>query len=286
MTRSDSPIILLGAARSGTKFLRDCLAASPGVNAVPFDVNYVWRFGSEKEPDDMLNVNKLTDKTINFVRKTLPSLAKVNSDEFLIEKTVSNTLRLPYVDRIYPKARFVHLIRDGRDVTESAMRQWTEKPDTKALLTKLKSMPLQNLGYVGWYGKNMISGMVGGGRQGGKVWGPRYSGIEEDVKNLSLAEVCAWQWRHCIEKSFKDIESIDPQRIEEIRYEDLIDSPEAIRSLARKLALPDPDACANALIRNLRPNSGVPAWTKLPKQSKDDLESIVSEPLKKLGYVT
>src|SRR4051812_20775701 len=40
------PVIVIGAARSGTKLLRDSLATHADVARVPYDVNYVWRFGN------------------------------------------------------------------------------------------------------------------------------------------------------------------------------------------------------------------------------------------------
>ena len=47
MTQQLEPIVLIGAARSGTKILRDALATALGVPQVPYDVGYVWRYGNE-----------------------------------------------------------------------------------------------------------------------------------------------------------------------------------------------------------------------------------------------
>jgi hypothetical protein len=47
-------VFVIGAARSGTKFLRDVIGASPYAAVVPYDVNYVWRGGNEGFPDDAL----------------------------------------------------------------------------------------------------------------------------------------------------------------------------------------------------------------------------------------
>ncbi len=41
-------IVLIGAARSGTKILRDTLAAATGSGAVPFDIGFVWRIGHDE----------------------------------------------------------------------------------------------------------------------------------------------------------------------------------------------------------------------------------------------
>ena len=52
-----APIILIGAARSGTKFLRDVLASAVGVKSVPYDVNYIWRHGSPNYGHDVLDLS-------------------------------------------------------------------------------------------------------------------------------------------------------------------------------------------------------------------------------------
>ena len=117
-------------------------------------------------PNDCLPVDLLTDKIKKFIRKTVGSLAKSKAGDILIEKTVSNALRVAYVNEVFPQARFIHLIRDGRDVTESAMRLWQAKPDWKSLRRKLLGMPLSNIGYVWWFARNFISGRRAG-RMGG-----------------------------------------------------------------------------------------------------------------------
>ena len=105
LDKSPPAVIVIGAARSGTKFLRDILAAGKGVAAVPYDVNYVWRFGAESVPDDCLDPAQVTDKQRRFIRRTLPALAHMKQGEVLVEKTVSNALRVAYVEAVLPQAR-------------------------------------------------------------------------------------------------------------------------------------------------------------------------------------
>lgn len=278
-----SPIIILGAARSGTKFLRSVLASGKGVAAVPYDVNYVWRYGAETAPDDRLDPANLTARQSDFIRRTLPSLAGMKRQDVLIEKTVSNSLRVPYLAAVFPNARFVHLLRDGRDVTESAMRLWRAPPDWNGLFEKLHSMPLANLGYVGWFGWNFFKGLVAG-RKGGKVWGPRYPGIDEDEQTLSLAETCALQWRHCVETAVADLRNIPQERVFQLRYEDLVANDTAIRNLVRLLDLPDPDATLAAWTAQLEA-PGVAKWRKMPDPDRAAMLAVTTPLLTELGYI-
>ncbi|MEM9138191.1 MAG: sulfotransferase [Pseudomonadota bacterium] len=278
------PIVIIGAARSGTKFLRDVLAVSPSAQAVPYDVNYVWRYGFGHGVDDDLNPADLTPAQRRFIPKTLYKLAKITpgSDIHMIEKSVSNGLRIGYVDAILPDAHFVHLIRDGRDVTESAMRLWQAPPDWGALRTKLAGMPLANLGYVAWFGWNTVKGLFSK-RQGGKVWGPRYPGIEADAARLPLAEVCARQWRICVETARRDLAALPENRVTEIRYEDLVSGPEALARLVARTGLDGAETIEAARAANVRADTSG-KWRALPEDQCQAILDVVGPVVRDLGY--
>lgn len=278
------PIIIIGAARSGTKFLRDVLGAANGVAAVPYDVNYVWRYGAEDVPHDVLDPSTLTEQRKAFIRKTLPSLAKARKGDILIEKTVSNTLRLPFVHEVYPNARYVHLIRDGRDVAESAMRQWEAPPDWSALFTKLRGMPLANLGYVMWFVRNFIAGRASG-RKGGNVWGPRFPGIEDIAEQEGLASVCAQQWTESVMHARRDLAAMPDAkgRVFEIRYDDLVRDETALRGLCKELDLPDAEKVLAEWWSRVRPTPQG-QWTRLSKADQETFDDIMGPALVLLGY--
>lgn len=279
----DRPIILIGAARSGTKFLRDVLAAAKGVSAVPYDVNYVWRYGAEGLDHDVLDPQSLTPQRAAFIRKTLRSLAKCQPGDVLIEKSVSNTLRVPFVDHVYPQARYIHLLRDGRAVAESAMRQWRAPPDWSALWTKLRGIPLANIGYVAWFAANFVKGLASG--RGSAVWGPRYPGIEADAAGASLAEICARQWVESETAATRDLAALPDanRRVFTIRYEDLVADESALRNLLVALDLPDHEAILKAYRAKLRPVEK-DQWQALPEADRAAFQRILSPVLAQKGY--
>ena len=280
-----SPIILVGAARSGTKFLRDILASGHGTAAVPYDVNYVWRYGAERADDDILDPNTLTGKRKQFIRTTLRSLAKARNDDILIEKTVASTLRVPFVDAVFPDARYVHLIRDGREVTESAMRQWRAPPNWAALLQKVRDIPIQNIGYVRWFGWNFVKGLFSG-RKGGKIWGPRFPGIEAMAEKGPLARVCAQQWLESYARASADLPNIAnaENRVFTIRYEDLIRDDIALSKLVDQLGLPDKETIIATFQKKLERNQAE-IWRGLPPSDLAQIDHILSPELRELGYI-
>jgi hypothetical protein len=59
------------------------------------------------------------------------------------------------------------------------------------------------------------------------VWGPRYAGIEEDLKSDDLLTVIARQWARGVSKAEKDLSSFDDEQLLRFRYEDFVQSPVA-----------------------------------------------------------
>ncbi|TWG94770.1 sulfotransferase family protein [Mesorhizobium sp. J18] len=216
------PVILIGAARSGTKFVRDLLGASPVFARIPYDVNYVWRMGARVD-HDVLVPDMLDDRARWRIRNTLNRLArkKPGDGRRLLEKTVSNTLRVPYVDAVLPDAVFIHLVRDGRAVVESAMRMWQAPPDSQGLRRKLVDLPWSSLGYAVWFGLNQVRGRLRG-RSGGEVWGPRYPGIFCDIEKLPLLDIVSRQWEQSVSRATLDLKRVAQERVYTVRYEDLM----------------------------------------------------------------
>lgn len=282
------PIVVIGAARSGTKILRDVLAAAPGTRAVPYDVNYVWRYRAD-EADDVLDPEALTPVRQRFIKRTLYSLAGIAPGDRrtrLIEKSVSNGLRVPFVDAVLPGAHFIHLIRDGRDVTESAMRMWQTPPDWGALMTKLRGIPPASLGYAAWFARNTVRGLFAG-RRGGKIWGPRYPRIFEDVTRLTLAEICARQWLESVTVARADLSRFPPARVTEICYEDFVLRADALDRVLQETGLDrdldDAVAIRRAWIDEVRADRGG-RWRDLEEPERARILEIIQPLLTKLGY--
>lgn len=279
------PIIIIGAARSGTKFLRSVLSASTAVREVKYDVNYIWRYGQEDLPHDMLAPQTLDDRAINYIRTHLEKQAHVRGrdDLVMVEKTVGNTLRVPFVYKVFPEARYIHLLRDGRAVSESTMRLWQAPPDYGSLLKKLAGMPWGSLRYVRWFAGNFIKGLKKG-RGGGHVWGPRYQGMEEDAEKMSLAGVCATQWRKSVECGLEGFKEIPEEQVFELHYTDLVSSPERVQEMIDFLKLPDGETVMEFYKANVRPGNDDKWKEKLSPEDRKEIEEITRPVLERLGY--
>jgi len=280
-------VFLIGAARSGTKFLRDLLAESEAAVCVPFDVNYVWRYRNESLPDDFIPPESADHEIADFIGRTLTRMAQKAAGEsrpIVIEKTVSNVFRVPFIYRLFPDARFVHLIRDGRDVTLSAARQWESPSDVGYLFDKLRYFPVRNWAYAIWYIRNALQSRF---RKKAvvPVWGPRYPGVDRDVGNLTVLEIAAMQWSKSLLAAREGLAVVPEDQRFSIHYEDLVANPLHLSDLVRFLELPDPARIAERYENTVSRDTGG-AWGKLRLDLRSDLMKILEPGLLAGGYIS
>jgi hypothetical protein len=233
---SFQPIVILGAGRSGTNALRDMLVRLPGTTTWPCDeINPIWRFGNTSWPTDRIPVSRATQRVRHFIRQAFAAQwSRGRNARYVIEKTCSNTLRVAFVNAVLPEAKFVVIIRDGRSVVPSAVKRWRgelEVPSIKYFLAKARFIPISSVPYVGWRFVSTRMGKIFGGTKL-SFWGPRFD-ITENLDTFPLEQVCALQWRTCVEATEAALSKVAPSRVLRIRYEDMISDPDDV--LARVL---------------------------------------------------
>lgn len=280
-------IFILGAGRSGTKFLRDILDASDKVAIIPYDVGYVWRYGNENLNHDQLTPEMLNKKTIKFIKKILPKLVKKYNSKskpsILIEKSVPNTLRPAFINEIYPNAKFIHLIRDGRSVTESSLRLWKTPPERKYLLNKIKYFPVENYKYAIGYIYNRFKKKISSDKFV-PIWGPRYVGIHDDLKEQPLETVCARQWKQCVVISLSQLQNISKDQILEVRYEDLMSDTNKLKSICEFIGVSDIEKVTSYYEKNVN-RSNLEKWkSNLSEHQKQIINTEINTLNRKLGY--
>jgi hypothetical protein len=276
-------LLIVSAGRSGSRLLRDLLGASPECAVVPYDINFVWRHGHEGARDDALPAAAATPETIRYIRRCIARLAGLREHgdgRLVVEKSVSNSLRVPYVRQVFPEALFVHLIRDGRAAVESARRVWNEPPGSGYLRDKIRYLPWRNYRYAFWYLRNRLRRWRGAP----VIWGPRYPGIESDLARRTLLEVCARQWSACVESALTGFAELPDERVFVMRYEDILRDGSRLAELCRFSGIVDPGpvlAAREARVDAARDGK----WrTALTPQELDQLATDIGPQLRALGY--
>lgn len=229
-TLSYTPLVIVGAGRSGTNMLRDCLTTLPGFATWDCDeINPVWRHGHFFRRDDELAPADLTPTGERTIRRAFDKVAAANPGvRYVVEKTCANSLRLPFVDSALcgskGAARYIEIVRDGRDVVPSAMKRWRGELELEAgnyFLAKARNTPLSDLPlYLASFVAARVKKVLGQSDRL-SLWGPRYRGIDDD-QDLPLARICARQWSACVERSDEFLESLPEKRWLRVRYEDFV----------------------------------------------------------------
>jgi hypothetical protein len=57
------------------------------------------------------------------------------------------------------------------------------------------------------------------------IWGPRYKGIQEDLKSEDLLTVIARQWARSSRKAERDLAGFEEGQVLRLRYEDFVEDP-------------------------------------------------------------
>jgi hypothetical protein len=129
----------------------------------------------------------------------------------MLEKTPKNSLRVPFLARVFPEARFIYLYRDPRQVLSSMIEAWTTG--------RFRTYPQ----LPGWTGAPWSLLLVPGWRE---------------LIGRPLHEIVAAQWNSATRLLLDDLEALPADRITIVRYDRLVADPAAeIRRLCAATGL-------------------------------------------------
>jgi hypothetical protein len=190
-----------------------------------------------------------------------------------LDKFPRMVLRAEYLDALYPDARFVYIVRDGRAAISSLITGW-RTPGKFGLGTRLP-VPLRVDGYTGPVWKFLLP-----------------PGWEEFASGRTLAEVCAFQWMEGNRAALDARDRMGRDRFVDVRYEDLVARPvETATALLESIGLPGDAAVldhAAGLDRRVTHTAVTPPRPdKWRDENPAEIESIlemIAPMMQRLGY--
>jgi len=287
MSFSYTPIIIIGAPRSGTNMLRDILTSFDGVATWPCDeINYIWRHGNVRFSSDEIPTQSATPTIKNYIRQRFSIIRKKYNADFVVEKTCANSLRVPFVDAVLPDAKFIFIYRDGIDATGSAKERWTAKLDIPYIFEKVRFVPKTDLPYYGlrYFWARLYRFISRDKRLA--FWGPALDGMRDILQKHTLNEICALQWQRCVDKSEEAFSAMPSNKVIRVRYEDFVRDP--TRELTRILEF----LCKHvelgeiaSAVKGVSPRSLGKGRKALGDVEVSKLEALVGDTLKRYGYL-
>jgi hypothetical protein len=123
--RHERPVFVLGAPRSGTTLVFELLRASHALGSLPGEGHDIWRTFHHPRwshwDSDHVAANDVRPGERRVVSARL--YAHFDSVRF-VEKTPENSLRVPYLLRLFPDARFLVVKRNPCEVVNSLINGW------------------------------------------------------------------------------------------------------------------------------------------------------------------
>ncbi|MEE9169931.1 MAG: sulfotransferase [bacterium] len=218
------PIILFGNTRSGTTIVQKVMSTHPDI-VKWYEPRTVWLCADPGRLHDEFDESDATDKVKRYIRKQFLKFQKRHGNRVVMEKTPANILKIPYVRAIFPEATFLCIVRNPFSFISSVEMKWQRSVTHKGIGRRLKYTPITQLHH---YAGRLI------GQQFHKrvlrrkylsVWGPRYKGMDQDLKTHDLLTVIARQWSKCSKKAEKDLSLFGAGEVLRLKYEDFVEDP-------------------------------------------------------------
>lgn len=218
------PIILIGNVRSGTKLVHNLVTLHPDI-VKWHEPRTIWMYADPGRHHDEFDESDATENVVRYLHQRFLKYQRQHGNRRIMEKTPSNVLRIPYVNTIFPEAKIVYIVRNPFSYISSSELKWQHTISLKGLIKRTRETPtLQIPYYTGKLFRDYLDKYILK-KKYVSVWGPRYRGIGEDIKNLDILDVIARQWTRCSMKAEADLAKLENERVFRLRYEDFVVDP-------------------------------------------------------------
>jgi Sulfotransferase family/SEC-C motif len=219
----DRPVIVVSAPRSGSTLLFETLARSGSLWTIGDESHGVFEHIKQLNPahgictSNRLLAEDAEERIVGHLRaaflERLRNHAGLRYRDVtdagaqkprLLEKTPKNALRIPFLDRVFPDARYIWLYRDPRENLSSMIEAWRSSD-----FVTYKNLP-------GWT----------------ENWSLLLPPGFQRVAGSPLEEVVAFQWQSANRYILNDLAAISPNRWTALSYAELVaDTPVTVKRL-------------------------------------------------------
>jgi hypothetical protein len=294
---------ILGSPRSGTTIMEDTLERHPKIDTwyePLFVTDYHFRDAIHDERDEA----DARPEVKAQIRRAFDYYRKQRRSQLVVDKNPFNSFRLPFLYAIFPEAKFIHMLRDGRDATLSIRVEWEKRNKlltqnnafdrVQALRRYLDRQPLMMhkiaaLWFEIGHPLNLLKGANATSYRewrwrGHKGWGLRFKGWEEVIDKVSVVEFSAMVWTKSVEAVEVNRHCIPAEQFLEVRYENFLKDPEgALNGIFHFLELETPSDFL-AHIPTLKTDNYGKWRDSFTTEEKAQIGPILNPLLMSLGY--
>ncbi|MBT8144665.1 MAG: sulfotransferase [Gammaproteobacteria bacterium] len=300
----DNPVLIIGAGRSGTNLLAQALAQDPLFCNVD-ENRYVWNYGQRSLKYDVRTASEAHGQTANYIRNYFHSVAR-REQSVVVDKTPSNVFRVPFVHALFPQAKVIHIIRDGRDNVLSRQYERVGGRKAHAHLQQARGLRFRAALIKKRMGE-FLTLFRGGNIPPGRLpvvvrdkagdfmravftasavhYGERAPGMHDYVRAYGGLQASAWQWSQCVMHGACAGRLLPSSIYLEIRYEDMLHDPGGTwHQLAAHLGIDTASPIGNYLVDQVRPDNTGKWRTRLSHEELRALQPHMRPALEFLGY--
>lgn len=203
------PVFILSPPRSGSTLLFETLVQASGLYSIGGESHQIIEGMPQLHPagrnfdSNALSEADATPEISAILRKNFFDALRDRDGRpagsrpvRIIEKTPKNTLRISFLNKVFPEAQFIYLYRDPRQVISSMIEAW---------------------------GVDRFQMYASAGLKWAMVLIPGW----RDLVGLPVEQIVARQWAVTTESVLDSLEPLPPERWCALRYEDFLAAPQA-----------------------------------------------------------
>lgn len=202
--------------------------------------------------DHYLDEKDLSDEAVNYFREVVRGHLEIFNKSRFVNKMPHNSMRIRYINGIFPDAKFIHILRDGRAVVNSLLKR-----------RRLEKGSINN-----WWATKP------------KKW--------REYRKLPGAQQSAYQWRDIIKRIKEDRKYLKEDQYYEFKYENLIEKTnKEMKKIISFLELSPEKYFKENIVKYFNQlESRNFKWSKnLSKKQKKNIMSICEDLLKEYNYI-
>jgi hypothetical protein len=220
-----------------------------------------------------------------YIRGCFKKISRRHGLTTVVEKTCANSLRVGFVNHVLPEAKFIFIRRNGLDAVSSALKRWSATVDLGYLFRKARFVPLSDFLYFAFRFVKARCHRLYSLDNRLAFWGPQLNGMDVLLKRYSLEEVCALQWKWCVERAMEDFLLISHDRVVEVEYEDFVTYPEtALKRMLDFLGYPIDRKIVNEAVFDVYSESIGKGAAMLNEERTQKILYIIEDTQQRLGY--